>query len=725
MTSPGGDSHQWDEDGVGGAPWWDDYRPPAPQHYIPPEQSYHPDGQDGAGLSAGSPVGADNPPFVTQHDLLGGFAAGGGGGSSLSGEDGGLDGGLPQLWLHEGDLAEVGGPSIAGPGVGEGGGEVLGATWDGVAVGQLPAPASSGGASLSGEDGGFWPPSQEAALSYGVQVSGDQLPAVPADPGPATALGQPEAPTRADWGRWGGDGGQPSEVGAGPSRSAATSGPFTGRDGLSSAQHATSFSEPVTSVEHSAGLGDAGVGSEPSHAGPIPIRAHSRYRVDPYPASGDAGAQGGHAPVGDFSRLDHPGFSAATHLMGGSGGGVLDAADPWLTGSGSGYQQPVLPDPPLLDPGRAGGFVPPSGPGDPAVSLNTYQYPHTSTDAGTGVLSARDQAILDTYDTARTQSGQRLYHSEVAQRVTAQGHKVSHATVSRVLKQHRRTGTGELSVRDQAILDTYDTARTDSGQRLTHREVAQRVTAEGHKVSHVTVSAVLKQHRRTGTGELSARDQAILDTYDTALTQSGERLTHSEVAQRVTAQGHKVGHATVSYVLKQHRRTGTGELSARDQAILDTYDTALTQSGERLTHSEVAQRVTDQGHKVGRVTVSAVLKQPGRTGTGVGSGVSGLGGGSGAQVVYDPAVIGSAVERLGALSSAGRANVAAAQQAVASVSSNWTGAGADAFTGSAHQLIGALRSDLANVNQLAGHLRTTGQAMTDTDTTFAQAFTNL
>ena len=82
--------------GLGVAPWWDDYRPPAPQHYIPPEQSYHPDGQDGAGLSAGSPVGADNPPFVTQHDLLGGFAAGGGGGSSLSGEDGGLDGGLPQ-----------------------------------------------------------------------------------------------------------------------------------------------------------------------------------------------------------------------------------------------------------------------------------------------------------------------------------------------------------------------------------------------------------------------------------------------------------------------------------------------------------------------------------------------------------------------------------------------------------------------------------------------------
>ena len=178
-------------------------------------------------------------------------------------------------------------------------------------------------------------------------------------------------------------------------------------------------------------------------------------------------------------------------------------------------------------------------------------------------------------------------------------------------------------------------------------------------------------------------------------------------------------------MLKQHRRTGTGELSARDQAILDTYDTALTQSGERLTHSEVTQRVTAQGHKVSRRTVSAVLKQHGRTGTGVGSGVSGLGGGSGAQVVYDPAVIGSAVERLGALSSAGRANVAAAQQAVASVSSNWTGAGADAFTGSAHQLIGALRSDLANVNQLAGHLRTTGQAMTDTDTTFAQAFTNL
>ena len=725
MTSPGGDSHQWDEDGVGGAPWWDDYRPPAPQHYIPPEQSYHPDGQDGAGLSAGSPVGADNPPFVTQHDLLGGFAAGGGGGSSLSGEDGGLDGGLPQLWLHEGDLAEVGGPSIAGPGVGEGGGEVLGATWDGVAVGQLPAPASSGGASLSGEDGGFWPPSQEAALSYGVQVSGDQLPAVPADPGPATALGQPEASTRADWGRWGGDGGQPSEVGAGPSRSAATSGPFTGRDGLSSAQHATSFSEPHTPVEHSAGLGDAGVGSEPSHAGPIPTRAHSRYRVDPYPASGDAGAQGGHAPVGDFSRLDHPGFSAATHLMGGSGGGVLDAADPWLTGSGSGYQQPVLPDPPLLDPGRAGGFVPPSGPGDPGVSLNTYQYPHTSTDAGTGGLSARDQAILDTYDTARTQSGERLTSREIAQRVTDQGHKASHTTVSHVLKQHRRTGTGELSARDQAILDTYDTARTDSGQRLTSREVAQRVTDQGHKASHATVSYVLKQQGRTGTGELSARDQAILDTYDTALTQSGERLTHREIAQRVTDQGHKASHTTVGHVLKQHRRTGTGELSARDQAILDTYDTALTQSGERLLHREIAQRVTAQGHKVSQRTVSAVLKQHGRTGTGVGSGVSGLGGGSGAQVVYDPAVIGSAVERLGALSSAGRANVAAAQQAVAFVSSNWTGAGADAFTGSAHQLIGALRSDLANVNQLAGHLRTTGQAMTDTDTTFAQAFTNL
>ena len=399
------------------------------------------------------------------------------------------------------------------------------------------------------------------------------------------------------------------------------------------------------------------MGSEPSHAGPIPIRAHSRYRVDPYPASGDAGAQGGHAPVGDFSRLDHPGFSAATHLMGGSGGGVLDAADPWLTGSGSGYQQPVLPDPPLLDPGRAGGFVPPSGPGDPAVSLNTYQYPRTSTDAGTGVLSARDQAILDTHDTARTDSGERLTHREIAQRVTDQGHKVGHATVGHVLKQQGRTGTGELSARDQAILDTYDTARTDSGERLIHSAIAQRVTGQGHKASYVTVSRVLKQQGRTGTGVLSARDQAILDTYDTARTDSGERLTHSEIAQRVTAQGHKVSQRTVSAVLKQQGRTGTGELSARDQAILDTYDTALTQSGQRLLHSEVTQRVTAQGHKVSQRTVSAVLKQHGRTGTGV----SGLGGGSGAQVVYDPAVIGSAVERLGALSSAGRANVAAAQ----------------------------------------------------------------
>ena len=206
----------------------------------------------------------------------------------------------------------------------------------------------------------------------------------PADPGPPTALGQSQTSTPADSGQRLGGGGQPSEVGPGPSSSAATPDPVAGGDGLSSARQGTSFSEPVTPVEHSAGLGDAGVGFEPSHAGPIPTRAHSRYRVDPYPAPGDAGAQGGHAPVGDFSRLDHPGSSAATH------------------------PQPVLPDPPLLDPGRAGGFVPPSGPGDPAVSLNTYQYPRTSTDAGTGVLSARDQAILDTYDTARTDSGQRL-----------------------------------------------------------------------------------------------------------------------------------------------------------------------------------------------------------------------------------------------------------------------------------------------------------------------------
>ena len=233
MTSPGGDSHQWD--GVGGAPWWDNYLPsgwdnylpPAPWPYIPPEQSYHPDGQDGAGLSAGAPVGADNPLFVTQHDLLGGLAAGGG-----------------------------------------------------------------GGASLFGEDGGLWQPSQEAVPSYGLQVGGDQTPPVPAGSGPATALGHPETSPPADWGQRGGDGGQPSEVGPGSSGSAAIPGSFGGGDVLSSAQRGSSFSGPLAPAGHSAGLGDAGVGLEPSHAGPRPVRAHGTARVAPYSAPGDTRAPG-------------------------------------------------------------------------------------------------------------------------------------------------------------------------------------------------------------------------------------------------------------------------------------------------------------------------------------------------------------------------------------------------------------------------------------------------
>ena len=167
------------------------------------------------------------------------------------------------------------------------------------------------------------------------------------------------------------------------------------------------------------------------------------------------------------------------------------------------------------------------------------------------------------------------------------------------------------------------------------------------------------------------------------------------------------------------------ELSARDQAILRTYDTVRTPSGERLSTREVAQQVTADGHQVGQTTVSHVLKQHGRTGGGVGSGVSGKGGGSGALVRADPTQMADAAARLGAVVSAGQSNLAEVQHVSATMSRHWAGSGQQAFTTMARQATGALRSSLANMETVSAQVDRVGQGYVDTDTRFAQALTNL
>ena len=112
-------------------------------------------------------------------------------------------------------------------------------------------------------------------------------------------------------------------------------------------------------------------------------------------------------------------------------------------------------------------------------------------------------------------------------------------------------------------------------------------------------------------------------------------------------------------------------------------------------------------------------------GGGVGSAASGLGSGSGRELVYDPVVISNGASRLRQLRSTQQANIAAAQQAMASLSENWEGAGSESFAGAFQQLMGALQSDLDNINQLSGTLGATGEAMADTDSNFAGSLTNL